>query len=215
MAPARPTPSAARPSSTTGSRRPIRALDGASVSADHRLAPTLENETECQPGRAVARAARAVRAPSPRRPRAIYRGYLPATPRGRRGEGRGSDKEARPINGRIWAHARGKGARAERARLVLPLTLTLSPQAGGGDPGGAFHLRRVSFQAARALSGHGKSDIGIRPRDAPAAVYPYLNFYDGVPRDSTVHILRILDGRRQITPALIARGRERSPATPQ
>jgi plasmid stabilization system protein ParE len=36
----------------------------------------------------------------------------------------------------------------------------------------------------------------------------YLIFYDGGPDTDTVHVLRILHGRRNITPELIARGRE-------
>lgn len=36
-----------------------------------------------------------------------------------------------------------------------------------------------------------------------------LIFYDGGPYSDTVHELRILHGRRNITPALIARGRGR------
>jgi plasmid stabilization system protein ParE len=39
-------------------------------------------------------------------------------------------------------------------------------------------------------------------------VHPYLIFYDGAPRSPTVHILRILDGRRNITRQSIARGRD-------
>jgi plasmid stabilization system protein ParE len=40
------------------------------------------------------------------------------------------------------------------------------------------------------------------------SVLPYLIFYDGGPHSETVHVLRILHGRRSITPELIARGRE-------
>jgi plasmid stabilization system protein ParE len=41
------------------------------------------------------------------------------------------------------------------------------------------------------------------------SVAPYLNFYDGGPKSETVHVLRILHGRRDITPGLISTGRER------
>lgn len=36
---------------------------------------------------------------------------------------------------------------------------------------------------------------------------PYLIFYAGGPKSEAVHVLRILHGRRNITPELIARGR--------
>ena len=39
-------------------------------------------------------------------------------------------------------------------------------------------------------------------------VNPYLIFYDGGPDSDVVHVLRILHGRRNITPDLVARGRE-------
>jgi toxin ParE1/3/4 len=39
-------------------------------------------------------------------------------------------------------------------------------------------------------------------------VAPYLIFYDGGPKSETVHVLRILHGRRDITPGLIAAGRQ-------
>ena len=39
-------------------------------------------------------------------------------------------------------------------------------------------------------------------------VKPYLVFYDGGPHSESVHVLRILHGHRNITPELIASGRE-------
>ena len=39
-------------------------------------------------------------------------------------------------------------------------------------------------------------------------VKPYLIFYDGGPDSDVVHVLRILHGKRDITPDLVARGRE-------
>ena len=39
-------------------------------------------------------------------------------------------------------------------------------------------------------------------------VDPYVIFYDGGPDSDTVHVLRILHGRRNITAELIARGRQ-------
>lgn len=41
-----------------------------------------------------------------------------------------------------------------------------------------------------------------------ASVPPYLIFYDGGPPSQIVHVLRILHGRRDIAPELIARGRQ-------
>jgi plasmid stabilization system protein ParE len=54
--------------------------------------------------------------------------------------------------------------------------------------------------------GSPRSEFG--PETRLLTVRPYLIFYDGVPRGATVHILRILDGRRLIAPEMIARGRE-------
>jgi len=54
--------------------------------------------------------------------------------------------------------------------------------------------------------GSPRSEFGLDTR--LLTVYPYLIFYDGAPRRAIVHILRILDGRRHITPEQIARGRE-------
>ena len=39
-------------------------------------------------------------------------------------------------------------------------------------------------------------------------VKPYVIFYDGGPHSESVHVLRILHGHRNITPELIASGRE-------
>jgi plasmid stabilization system protein ParE len=41
-----------------------------------------------------------------------------------------------------------------------------------------------------------------------SSVAPYLIIYDGGPDSDMVHVLRILHGRRDITPELVARGRQ-------
>jgi plasmid stabilization system protein ParE len=46
-------------------------------------------------------------------------------------------------------------------------------------------------------------------------VNPYLIFYDGAPRGATVHVLRILDGRRDITQEMVAPGRAPKPRSAQ
>jgi plasmid stabilization system protein ParE len=46
------------------------------------------------------------------------------------------------------------------------------------------------------------------PETRMLSVDPYLIFYDGGPKSETVYVLRILHGHRNITPELIARGRE-------
>jgi len=56
-------------------------------------------------------------------------------------------------------------------------------------------------------SGSPRAHLGKRTR--MTSVPPYLIFYDGGPRSRVVDVLRIVDGRRDITPELIARGRER------
>ena len=40
-------------------------------------------------------------------------------------------------------------------------------------------------------------------------VAPFVVFYDGGPKSRMIHVLRILHGRRNITPRLVARGREK------
>ena len=52
-----------------------------------------------------------------------------------------------------------------------------------------------------------RSKLGATTR--MTSVSPYLIFYDGGPTSRTVHVLRILHGHRNITPKLIARGREK------
>jgi toxin ParE1/3/4 len=49
----------------------------------------------------------------------------------------------------------------------------------------------------------------LGPETRVVSVNPYLIFYDGGPRSATVHVLRILHGHRNITPGLIARGRDK------
>jgi len=46
-------------------------------------------------------------------------------------------------------------------------------------------------------------------RTRMTSVPPYLIFYDGGPRSRVVEVLRIVHGRRNITPRLVARGRRR------
>jgi plasmid stabilization system protein ParE len=51
-----------------------------------------------------------------------------------------------------------------------------------------------------------RSNLGAETR--VMIVKPYLVFYDGGPHSESVHVLRILHGHRNITPELIASGRE-------
>ena len=48
----------------------------------------------------------------------------------------------------------------------------------------------------------------LGPHTRIIIVRRYLIFYDGGPDGDTVHVLRILHGSRNITPEIIARGRE-------
>jgi toxin ParE1/3/4 len=57
-------------------------------------------------------------------------------------------------------------------------------------------------------AGTGSPRPHLGPETRLTIVTPYLIFYDGGPHSDSVHVLRILHGRRNITPELIARGRE-------
>jgi len=56
--------------------------------------------------------------------------------------------------------------------------------------------------------GTGTPHPRLGPETRVASVEPYLIFYDGGPRSEVVHVLRILHGRRDISPELIAPGRQ-------
>jgi toxin ParE1/3/4 len=66
--------------------------------------------------------------------------------------------------------------------------------------------RVVENLSASPGTGSPRPHFGLETR--VTSVLPYLIFYDGGPHSETVHVLRILHGRRNITPELIARGRE-------
>jgi toxin ParE1/3/4 len=57
-------------------------------------------------------------------------------------------------------------------------------------------------------AGIGSPRPHLGPETRLTIVTPYLIFYDGGPHSDSVQVLRILHGRRNITPELIARGRE-------
>ena len=58
------------------------------------------------------------------------------------------------------------------------------------------------------FSGTGTPRPDLGPETRVTSVDPYLIFYDGGPKNETVHVLRIVHGHREITPDLVARGRE-------
>jgi plasmid stabilization system protein ParE len=85
------------------------------------------------------------------------------------------------------------------------------------------HLRDVSSRAVAAeyaeqiqakinlladFPGAGTPRAAFGYATRVASVEPYLIFYDGGPQSEVVHVLRILHGHRNITPELIARGRQ-------
>src|SRR5262245_20374652 len=67
---------------------------------------------------------------------------------------------------------------------------------------------RESINLAAEFQGLGSPRPHLGPETRVTIVTPYLVFYDGGPDSDSVHVLRILHGRRNITPELIARGRE-------
>ena len=81
------------------------------------------------------------------------------------------------------------------------------------DIAGARTARRYDDEFKRVVGslatspGIGSPRSHLGPEARATSVYPYMIFYDGGPRSDVVHVLRILHGRRNITPALIARGR--------
>ena len=66
---------------------------------------------------------------------------------------------------------------------------------------------RASVNRIAEFPGLGSPRRSLGPQTRATSVDPYLIFYDGGPRSKIVHVLRILHGRRNITPRLIARGR--------
>ncbi len=98
---------------------------------------------------------------------------------------------------------------SSRARLdLLSIVEHLS------DVDGARVARKYDDEFKRVVDNLGMSPgIGsprrhLGPETRVTIVRPYLIFYDGGPRSESVHVLRILLGHRNITPELIARGRE-------
>jgi plasmid stabilization system protein ParE len=83
------------------------------------------------------------------------------------------------------------------------------------DVAGPRTARKYDTEIKRTLrrvgrfpgTGSPRPQFGAETRTVSVA--PYLNFYDGGPKSETVHVLRILHGRRDITPGLISTGRER------
>ena len=82
------------------------------------------------------------------------------------------------------------------------------------DNAGARVARRFETDL-RALERRWRSHPGIgapRPQFGPmtrmSVVAPYLIFYDGSPDSDDVVVLRVLDGRRDITAEVIGRGRK-------
>jgi toxin ParE1/3/4 len=67
---------------------------------------------------------------------------------------------------------------------------------------------RASINRVAQSPGIGTPWEGIGADARVTGVRPYLIFYDGGPDSNVVHVLRILHGRRNITPDLVARGRE-------
>ena len=67
---------------------------------------------------------------------------------------------------------------------------------------------QASLNLLADFPGMGAPREQFGPETRMVSVNPYLIFYDGAAGGATAAVLRILDGRRDITPALIARGRE-------
>lgn len=67
---------------------------------------------------------------------------------------------------------------------------------------------QASLNLLADFPGMGAPRQQFGPATRMVSVNPYLIFYDGLPRATTAHVLRILDGRRDITSEMIARGRK-------
>jgi plasmid stabilization system protein ParE len=65
---------------------------------------------------------------------------------------------------------------------------------------------KINLLADFPGAGTPRMALGLETR--VASVEPYLIFYDGGPQSEVMHVLRILHGHRDITPELIARGRQ-------
>jgi plasmid stabilization system protein ParE len=78
-----------------------------------------------------------------------------------------------------------------------------------GNKAAAKYAARLQATANRLADfpgiGAPRPQLGTETR--LVVLKPYLIFYDGGPQSETVHVLRILHGSRNITPALVARGR--------
>jgi plasmid stabilization system protein ParE len=81
------------------------------------------------------------------------------------------------------------------------------------DTAGALTARRFdtsfknTIERLAEFPGIGAMRPALGAATRVVSVNPYLIFYDGGPDSETVQVLRILHGRRNITPELIARGR--------
>ena len=71
----------------------------------------------------------------------------------------------------------------------------------------AERLREAVNRVAHS-SGIGAPRPILGPETRITIVHPYLIFYESGPHSESVHVLRILHGHRNITPELIAHGRE-------
>jgi plasmid stabilization system protein ParE len=67
---------------------------------------------------------------------------------------------------------------------------------------------RAAVNRVAESPGIGAPRQHLGPETRLIIVGRYLIFYDGGPDSDTVHVLRILHGSRNITPELIARGRQ-------
>ncbi len=96
-----------------------------------------------------------------------------------------------------------------RARLDLLLVLDYSSDVASSRMARKYDsdFKRAIRRLAR-FPGMGSPRPHFGSDARMVSVDPYLIFYDGGPQSETVHVLRILHGHRNITPELIARGRE-------
>jgi plasmid stabilization system protein ParE len=67
---------------------------------------------------------------------------------------------------------------------------------------------RASMNRLADFPGIGTPRRALGRRTRIVSVEPYAILYDGGPKSELVHVLRILHGHMNMTPALIARGRQ-------
>jgi toxin ParE1/3/4 len=94
-------------------------------------------------------------------------------------------------------------ARLDLVAIIEHLTEVASPRVARGIES-SFKEAIDGLSISPGL-GSPRQHLGAETRIT--SVHAYLIFYDGGPDSATVHVLRILHGRRNITPDLIARGR--------